>query len=74
MKAVHEVSYPKSKAETKAIQDVFDAVARLSFGWFVKVLRGKHAGKTGRVALVGRNHVRVIEDVTEIEVSLIFVY
>lgn len=41
----------------------------VKYGSLVKVLRGKHAGKSGRVMNVERNVVRVLEDVTDSEVS-----
>lgn len=37
-------------------------------GWPVKILRGKHGGKTGTIEIVYRKYVRVIEDVTDLEV------
>ena len=41
----------------------------LSVGAPVKVLSGKHAGKTGIVSILDGNIVRMIEDESETEVS-----
>lgn len=46
-----------------------DEEREVDYGWPVKILRGKHAGKTGRVVVVEREYIRVLEDVTDIEVS-----
>lgn len=40
----------------------------LDYGYPVMISRGKHAGKTGRVGVLERDYVRVVEDATEIEV------
>lgn len=50
-------------------EHVPDCEDRLDYGWPVKVLRGKHAGKTGKVAGVLHMYVRILEDFTDIEVS-----
>ncbi len=42
---------------------------QLRTGWPVLVSRGKHSGKTGKVTLVEHHFIRVIEDVTNMEVS-----
>ncbi len=40
-------------------------------GMPVIIFRGKHEGKTGKVAVMERTFVRILEDETSIEVSLI---
>ncbi|KLO04790.1 hypothetical protein SCHPADRAFT_947439 [Schizopora paradoxa] len=49
--------------------DIFttDAAEALHYGDPVKIARGKHAGKTGRVRCTEGNHVRVVEDESLIE-------
>ncbi|KLO15316.1 hypothetical protein SCHPADRAFT_269380 [Schizopora paradoxa] len=42
----------------------------IDFGWPVKICRGKHAGKTGRILFVDLKYVRVLEDVTHIELAV----
>ena len=39
-------------------------------GWPVVVCRGKHAGKSGKVTLVEYSCVRLLEDITDIEVFI----
>lgn len=40
----------------------------MKLGWPVIVLRGKHAGKTGRILVIERWFVRIVEDSTNCEV------
>ncbi|KLO12127.1 hypothetical protein SCHPADRAFT_891021 [Schizopora paradoxa] len=63
---VLKTKFSNQRDEAKA-QETADAVSLLRFGWFVKILRGKHAGKTGRVVFTETNHVCIIEDVTKIQ-------
>lgn len=39
------------------------------WGSHVRIQRGKHAGKTGRITVIDRKYVKVLEDVTDILVS-----
>ncbi len=64
---------PAKFVDTCELPDVLDPPPSeerlLGLGWPVIISRGKHAGKTGRVVVRERWHVRIIEDASYVEVS-----